>query len=160
MTGFLLVGLFLIIVSALRDREKTLNGLKKGAAMFVNILPTFLAILILVAVVLYLFPPEAIREHLGREQGWRGLLIGSGIGSVALLPAFIAYPLASTLLMQGAGILTVGAFINTLMMVGVITLPVEFRYLGKKAAILRNLLSLVGSVTVALLMELAYEWIW
>jgi hypothetical protein len=43
-------------------------------------------------------------------------------------------------------------------MVGIITLPAEFRYLGVKAAILRNALSLVAAIVVALLMGFTYAW--
>ena len=43
----------------------------------------------------------------------------------------------------------IGAFISTLMMVGVITLPLEISYFGKKTAILRNVLAFFFSFLVA-----------
>ncbi|WP_139905452.1 MFS transporter [Clostridium thermarum] len=42
-----------------------------------------------------------------------------------------------------------GAFVSTLMMVGVVTMPVEIKYFGKKLTILRNVLAFVFSFVVA-----------
>jgi len=153
---FSLVIIGMIIILALFDRGKTFAGIKKGISMFISILPTFLTVLILVSVFLYLVPESMIKNYLGQSSGWQGLLIGSAIGSVALIPAFVAAPLASVILKEGASIFSVSAFITTLMMVGVITLPVEFRYLGKRAALWRNFLSLIGAIIVALLMGVTY----
>ena len=42
-----------------------------------------------------------------------------------------------------------GAFISSLMMVGVVTAPVEIKYFGKKFTLLRNLLAFAFSFVVA-----------
>ena len=47
-----------------------------------------------------------------------------------------------------------GAFISTLMRVGVVTLPVEIKYFGKKLAIYRNLLAFLFSFIVAYIIGL------
>jgi uncharacterized membrane protein YraQ (UPF0718 family) len=153
---FPLVIIGIVVILAVFNWEKTWSGVKKGISMFISILPTFLTVLVLVSVFLYLVPESMIKNYLGQSSGWQGLLLGSAIGSVALIPAFVAAPLASVILKEGASILSVSAFITTLMMVGVITLPVEFRYLGKRAALWRNFLSLVGAIIVALLMGVTY----
>ncbi|WP_222838851.1 hypothetical protein [Ilyobacter polytropus] len=43
----------------------------------------------------------------------------------------------------------VAAFISTLMMVGLVTLPVEVEYFGKRLAIFRNLMAFIFSFVVA-----------
>jgi len=53
------------------------------------------------------------------------------------------------LLEGGAGYMQIGAFISTLMMVGVVTMPVEIKYFGKKITFLRNLLAFLFSFLVA-----------
>ncbi|NBK25040.1 MAG: permease, partial [Spirochaetia bacterium] len=54
----------------------------------------------------------------------------------------------------------IAAFVSSLMMVGIVTLPVEMRYFGKRLAIMRNVFgfffsfvvaSVIGSVVGALL---------
>jgi len=72
-----------------------------------------------------------------------------GVGSIALIPGFIAYPLAAVLRQNGATVPVLAAFITSLMMVGVLTLPLEARYFGWRAALLRNGLALCGAIIVA-----------
>ena len=43
----------------------------------------------------------------------------------------------------------IAAFISTLMMVGVVTMPVEIKYFGKKMTIYRNLMAFIFSFFVA-----------
>jgi len=156
MVEFSIVIMAVMLLAAIADRRKTWAGMQKGMRMFLNILPTFLTVLVLIAIFLYLIPESAIRDYLGAEGGLRGIAIGSGIGSIALMPGFVAYPLAAILIKEGASVTTVAAFITTLMMVGVVTLPIEFRFMGVKASLLRNFLSLIGAVIVALLMGITY----
>jgi len=56
------------------------------------------------------------------------------------------------LIKSGAGTMQIAAFISTLMMVGIVTLPLEIKFFGKKAAYLRNGLAFVFSLLVALVM--------
>jgi len=44
----------------------------------------------------------------------------------------------------------IGAFVSSLMMVGVVTFPVEKRFFGTKFTILRNVLAFLFSIVVAL----------
>lgn len=43
----------------------------------------------------------------------------------------------------------IGAFVSTLMIVGIVTMPVEIKYFGKKVMILRNILAFIFSFIVA-----------
>ena len=158
MTGFSLVILGIILLSALADRKRTWSGLKKGMTMFINILPQFLTVMALAAIFLYFVPESVIRQNLGERAGVQGFLIGAGIGSVTLLPGFVAYPISAVLMKQGVSVMVLAAFLTTLMMVGIITLPLESKFFGTKAALVRNLLSLIGAIIVALLMGIVYEW--
>lgn len=158
MTIFSLVILGLVLLSALADRKRTWMGLKKGMTMFVNILPQFLTVMALAAIFLYLIPESAIRMYLGERAGVQGFIVGAGIGSVTMLPGFVAYPICAVLMKQGVSVVVLAVFITTLMMVGIVTLPLETKFFGRKAALLRNLFSLIGAIIVALLMGAAYEW--
>jgi uncharacterized membrane protein YraQ (UPF0718 family) len=93
-----------------------------------------------------------IVKYLGANSGWLGFTIAAIIGSITLIPGFISYPLAATLLKQGATYAVVAVFMTTLMMVGIVTLPLEIKYLGKKAAIFRNVLNFVAAIIIGILM--------
>jgi len=127
-------------------------ALKKAWKAFENILPQFLSILIIIGILLAVLSPETISKMIGRQSGWIGMVIASVIGSITLIPGFVAFPLASALLKSGAGIMQIAVFISTLMMVGIVTMPVEIKYFGKKVTILRNTLAFVFSFNVAVAM--------
>ncbi len=142
----------LLLWSFLKDRQKTKAALKKAWKAFENILPQFLGILLIIGMTLAYVSPGVISALLGRGSGWRGILTAGAIGSVTLIPGFVAFPLAAALLETGAGLPQIAAFISTLMMVGIVTLPAEFKVLGKRAALLRNGLALAFSFVVAAVM--------
>ena len=77
------------------------------------------------------------------------MLGASLVGAVTLIPGFVAFPAAAALLKGGAGATQIAAFVSSLMMVGVVTLPMEMRYFGKRAALLRNALAWVFSIAAA-----------
>ena len=139
-------------ISLFRSREKTMLALKKAWKSFENILPQFLSILIIIGVMLAILTPEQISKVLGSESGWYGVLIAAVIGSITLVPAFVAFPLAAALLKSGAGYMQIAAFVSTLMMVGIVTMPMEIKYFGRKATITRNVTALVFSLIVASIM--------
>jgi uncharacterized membrane protein YraQ (UPF0718 family) len=143
-----------LIASLLADRRKTLAGLKKGYKMFLGILPALLNVLILVSTALYLFPKEALVKWLGANSGLAGYAIAALIGSIALIPGFVAFPLSALLLKSGVGYAVVAVFVTTLMMVGILTLPLEIKYFGKKAALMRNGLSFAGALMIGLLIRI------
>lgn len=132
-----------------KDKQKTKQALNKAWKAFENILPQLLGVLILVGIMLALLKPETISTLLGRESGWVGVGLAALIGAVTLIPGFIAFPLAAMLMRGGAGAMQMGAFISTLMMVGVITLPVEIKYFGRRMALLRNGMAFLFSLLVA-----------
>lgn len=141
-----------LAVSWFKSREKTKAALKKAWKSFENLLPQLLAILILIGAMLAILTPAQISGLLGSESGWIGVLIAALIGSITLIPAFVAFPLAAALLNNGAGYMQIAAFVSTLMMVGIITFPIEKQYFGKKAAIARNAMALIFSLLVAAIM--------
>ena len=141
-----------LVVSFARDRKKTKMALKKAWKSFENILPQFLAILVLIGLVLTLLSRETISLLLGSNSGVLGVLMAAFIGSITLIPGFVAFPLAAALFQSGAGVVQIAAFVSTLMMVGVVTLPLELKTFGLRAAILRNVSAFVFSLAAAFAM--------
>ncbi|AET68187.1 putative permease [Desulfosporosinus orientis DSM 765] len=138
------------MLSLIKDKTKTKKALTKAWKSFENILPQFLSILVIVGIMLAALSPETISKLVGQQSGWLGMLIASVIGSITLIPGFVAFPLASALLNNGAGIMQIAVFISALMMVGIVTLPLEIKYFGKKATILRNSSAFVFSYIAAI----------
>jgi len=139
-----------LVLSLVSDRKKTVSGIKIGLKLFVGLLPTVLNILILVSIFLYLVPKETLANLLGKNFGMLGLMIAAVLGSVSLIPMFITYPLAAILLKSGVSYQVLAVFITTLLMVGVLTLPLEAKYFGLKVSIIRNVLSFIGALIIGL----------
>ncbi len=144
----------LTAVSFALDRKKTIAGIKKGWGMFRHMILPFLNILIFVSLLIYLVPPEAISRYMGPGSGAAGFAVAAVVGAITIIPPFISYPIAAGLLEQGASYAVVATFLTTLMMVGVLTLPIEFRYFGKRVAILRNSLGFFAAIIVGLVVGL------
>ena len=151
MFTYILYGLAIIglTVSFIKDRGKTKTALKKAWKSFENIMPQFLSVLIIIGLALTILSPETITRFLGTSTGIWGVLAASLIGSITLIPGFVAFPLAAALLKNGAGYMQIAAFVSTLMMVGIVTLPLEIKTFGKRAAILRNSAAFVFSLAAA-----------
>jgi len=141
-----------LVISFFRDRQKTKMALVKAWKAFENILPQILTIFLVIGFALAIFPPEMIRKLLGSESGIWGVLAAAAIGSVTLIPGFIAFPLAAALLKSGAGYMQLAAFVSTLMMVGIITIPIERKTFGLRSTITRNATAFAFSFVVAIVM--------
>lgn len=136
--------------------RKTLSALRLAVTRLARILPAFLVMLVLLAVALTLVPQELIRRLLGRESGALGVAVAALVGSVTLMPGFIAFPLSGALLKQGVPYMVLAAFTTTLMMVGVLTYPLERQYFGRNVTLVRNAASLLIALIVALVMGLVF----
>ena len=134
-----------LAVSFRKDREKTNQAVKKGFRMFLGVLPHFLTILLITGILFTAVTPGMIRDVIGTGSGFRGMVLSALTGAVALVPVLAVVPMVSRLLESGAGIPQMAVFISTLTTVGIATLPLEIRYLGVKASILRNLFFFVSA---------------
>lgn len=141
----------LLLFSFYKNKKKTKMVLKKAWKSFENILPQFISIILIIGITLAVLSPAAISNLIGQSSGWLGMAVASVIGSITLIPGFVAFPLAAALLKSGAGFMQIAVFISTLMMVGIVTAPVEVSYFGKKATILRNGLAFAFSFAVAVI---------
>lgn len=143
------VAVAFLLFSLVKDKDKTKKGLKKAWKSFLNVFPAFAVVLSLMGLVLTILSPDTISRLIGNNTGFLGMLVTSVIGAITLIPGFIAFPLAASLLEKGAGIAQIAVFVSTLMMVGIVTAPLEMEYFGKKETLLRNTFSYLFSFIVA-----------
>ncbi len=129
------ITIILLLISFVKDKKKTKMALKKAWKAFENILPEFLVVISLVGVMLAVLNTETITRIIGSDSGFLGVGIAAIVGAITLIPGFVAFPMAALLLQGGAGYMQIGAFVSTLMMVGIVTMPVEIKYFGRKVTI-------------------------
>ena len=140
-----------LVVSVIKDRKKTIAALKATLRLFFRLLPFFVLVILLIGLLYTFLPPEKLSSMIGEQSGFTGILLTALLGAVLHIPALISFPLAASTLEMGASVTAVAAFITTLTMIGVVTLPLEIRELGRQRALLRNGLSFIGALLISLL---------
>ncbi len=140
-----------VLLSYIVNRDKTYRAGVIAVKKLVNILPAFATMLIFISIVLFLVPDSIILHYLGKNNKFIGVLFASFFGSITLMPGFIAFPLSGILLEKGVSYMVLSAFTTTLMMVGVLTFPIEKEYFGVKVAIIRNVVGFLIALSVAVI---------
>ena len=143
--------------SVFANRRKTVDALGVALRRFVEIVPAFIVMLALVSISLYLVPDRLLAEVLASDNKWVALASALVLGSVSIMPGFIAYPLCGILLSRGALYMVLSGFSTTLMMVGIVTFPLEKAYLGTRLALSRNVVSFAIAVLVAVVTGLYFK---
>ncbi len=141
-----------LILSLCKSRQNTLKSFLIAGKSFMKTAPSLLAILGIVGLILGTLTPETISKLIGAEAGYWATILAALIGAITFIPSLVAFPLAGSLLRSGATIMTISAFNTTLVMVGLVTVPMEIKSLGKKFTFLRNSFSLIGALIIAVLM--------
>ncbi|NLJ78783.1 MAG: permease [Tissierellia bacterium] len=150
--GLWIITVSWFIISMKRDKNRTLKSMKKSKNMMGNMLGQIIGILFLIGLILTLIPPEMIKEYLGSSNTLIATIVSALIGTITLIPAFVAFPLIGSIVDMGASIVPSVAFLTTLTMVGIVTFNLESREFGRRFAIARNGISFVFAILIALAM--------
>ena len=146
-----LFALICFFISYSKDRGKSKLALKVSLKSFLRILPLIFIIVILIGLMLAFLSPDKISKIAGQQSGYKGVLIFAFLGTILHIPSLVSFPLAASLLRSGASLTAIAAFITTLTMIGIVTLPLEIKELGQKIALLRNGLSFIVALAIALI---------
>ena len=138
-----------LVISIFKSRPKTFETLRVARGLFGSILSQMIGIMALVGLLLAVIPPESIKRLLGGSSKFMSTLYGALIGTVTIIPGFIAFPLSKSLYGSGAYLMAIAAFITTLTMVGFATSPIEMKYFGKKFTLYRNVSSFILAMAIA-----------
>lgn len=123
--------------------EAAVNALKRS-------LPIIFGTILLVSLVVNLIP-KSFYVQVFKGNVFIDSFIGAIIGSISTGIPIISYIIGGELLEQGISLIAVTAFLVTWVTVGVIQLPAESFLLGKRFAIIRNVLSFIFAIIVAIL---------
>lgn len=148
----ILMALVGLLVSLSRDKKKTVESIRQAQHMMGHMFSDMIGILLLIGLILTWIPTEQIENWIGGGSGLISVVISAIVGTVTLIPAFVAFPLIGSLRANGAGLMTLTAFLTTLTMVGFITMPLEIKSFGKKFALLRNVMSFLLAIGIAMIM--------
>ena len=141
-----------LMISLVKSREKTKKAMHVAGKAFLKTAPSLLVVLGIVGLTFGILDEQTISSLVGEEAGFSATIIAAVLGAITLIPSLVAFPLAGSLLRSGATVVTISAFITTLVMVGMVTAPMEIKTLGKKFTILRNSLGFLAALFIAAVM--------
>jgi len=107
--------------------------------------------LIFASFILFLFPDEVISNYLGHSSKSISVCLASFFGSITIMAGFIAFPLSGILLTKGVPYVVLSAFTTTLMIVGILTYPIEKKYFGVKVTKIRYIISFFIALIIAVI---------
>jgi uncharacterized membrane protein YraQ (UPF0718 family) len=146
----------LLMFSLAKSREKTITAIKKAFKKFIDILSLFLLVMAGFALIVTFLSPEFLQEYIGTESGTKGITISLGLGSVSVMPGFAAFPLCAALKGEGIPYYIIAAFSLSLMNVGIVTFPIEKRFLGFSVALIRNLIALIICIIAVIIVKIVF----
>lgn len=136
-------------ISLVKNKKRTFEAMKKSKSMMGNMIGEIIAIIFMIGLILTFIPPESIKSVLGSSNTVLSTIIAAFVGSITLIPAFVAFPLVGSFVDVGASIVPAVAFLTTLTMVGLVTFPLEKKEFGFKFALTRNVLSFIAALAIA-----------
>ena len=122
---------------------QTLRGFKEFLPIMFGII---LSISLLITVI-----PQSFYKKIFNSNEIVNVFIGAISGSIAAGNPMTSYIIGGELLYQGVSLFVITAFILAWVTVGLIQLPAESLMLGKKFAIIRNLLSFISAIVISFL---------
>lgn len=146
------ITLGLLVISFVKDKEKTKLAFNMAKGLAGGMAGGIFGIIMLIGIVLTFFPPEMITSYLSGQREAVATVMAASVGSVTLIPAFIAFPLIEQLMNSGVSMMVSVAFLTTLTMVGFVTFPLEKQEFGLKFAVLRNGFSFIAAIVIAIVM--------
>jgi len=130
--------------------EKIKNSILKSSRSLGNSIPVLAGVVLLVGLANTLVP-KSIYTKIFSKNFLLDSVIGSGLGSVLAGNPITSYVLGGEFLKEGISLVAVTAFLVSWVTVGLVQLPAESLLLGKKFAILRNVISFIFSIVVAII---------
>lgn len=146
----------LLIVSLVKSKQKTKTALLVAFSKTMSVLSVFILVMACLALVLTYIPDSVIQKYIGAGSGLSGVFLALGMGSIAVMPGFAAFPLCAALKMQGIPYYIIAAFSLSVMNVGIMTFPIEKKFLGTKVALLRNFIAFLICIIATFLIKLIF----
>ena len=112
---YILVGL-VALAFVFVGRKSGVSGLREGATTSVSLLRTVARMLVLgmllAGMTQVILPAEVIRQWMGDESGFTGILLGTVVGMLIPGGPYVVIPLAAAVFLEGAGVGSVAAFLT------------------------------------------------
>jgi len=156
-SAFVLMGLMAAaLMVAAQRRGRVREGLITSWRMFMGVLPLLVLAFVLVGFIQVLLPRETLHTWMGEEAGWKGLLLGTGIGALIQGGPYGFFPLFGSVFRDNVSTGTAVAMITAWGMINVGHLPYEMAFLGHRFVVLKYSLYLFLPPLAGLLAQMIF----
>ncbi|MFC2092762.1 permease [Bacteroidota bacterium] len=131
------IAITLFIIAYQKGQGEHITGMKSALNMMIQILPLLFFALIIAGLVQVLLPHELLSKWIGKESGFRGIIIGTIAGGLSPGGPYVSLPIVAGLLRSGASVGTMVAFLTGWSLWAVSRLPMEVGILGWKFTLIR-----------------------
>jgi uncharacterized membrane protein YraQ (UPF0718 family) len=131
-------------------------ALQSGGRTLLSVAVLILAVMGLVGLVQVWTDRDLIARTLGKEGGWRALLLAATCGTLVIGPPYLIFPLLMSIRRQGARWAVIGAVLGSYA-VKIPMIPLEVGFLGWRFSLARSLLTVLFALPVGLLLERVME---
>jgi uncharacterized membrane protein YraQ (UPF0718 family) len=150
----LAVGLYLWAFAV--SPQQAGRALGSAAARLASVAPLVLAVMGLVGLIQVWVSRDLVARLLGREAGFRALLIAALCGTILIGPAYLIFPMLLAIQKQGARwaviVIVLATYAVKLQMI-----PLEVGFLGWKFSLMRIVFTMLLAIPVGLLVEWVVE---
>ena len=132
-----IIALFLLYFGYQRGEGQHIAGLKSALNTTIQILPLLLLAFIVAGMTQVLLPRELLTKWVGKESGFRGILIGTVAGGLSPGGPYVSLPVVAVLLKSGASVGTMVAYLTGWSLWAIARLPMEIGILGWRFTLIR-----------------------
>ncbi len=149
---------FFIIVVSLQailffiNSEKTIQALQKSGTILVKLIPVFLAVIILTALINYFLKPNKFIKLFGKESGTTGWLYALAAGVISHGPMYAWYPMLKDLKSHGLKDGLIATFFYA-RAIKIPLLPMMIDYFGLIFTVVLSIYILIGSIAQGKLID-------
>ncbi|MDP2729409.1 MAG: permease [Dehalococcoidales bacterium] len=127
----------LTLIAYFKGGGEHILGLKSAGILLLQIIPLLLFAFIIAGMIQFILPTEIISRWVGAESGFKGIMIGTVVGSLMPGGPFVSLPMAAGLLRVGAGLGTMVALLTSWSLWAIVRLPMEVGIMGWKFTLIR-----------------------
>ena len=140
----------------IKTRPKFSRILKQAALSIYYMLPMILGVLGLSAILITFIKPEQVKQVF-TGMPLTDTIYGLLLGAIMMGNAVLSYILGGELLKIGISLYAVTAFLLAWITLGIVQIPMEIEFFGKRFVIVRNMMAIVFTLITSLLIVVTYE---
>jgi uncharacterized membrane protein YraQ (UPF0718 family) len=137
------IALVLAVTAYLKGDRRHILGIMEASKTLLLVLPTLIGAFLIAGYIHVLVPEGVVREWVGEESGFKGILVGYLAGTVTFGGPFISFPIAASLYQAGGSVKTVTTYITSWALWGGGIIFYEFSILGPRLFSIRLIASIL-----------------